>query len=61
MKTLLLHADGIEKAAALLRKGEPVGMPTETVYGLACDAGNPEAVRKVFAAKGRPADRQIIL
>ena len=61
MKTLLLHADGIEKAAALLRKGEPVGMPTETVYGLACDAGNPEAVRKVFAAKGRPADNPLIV
>ncbi len=36
-------------------------MPTETVYGLACDAGNPEAVRKVFAAKGRPADNPLIV
>ncbi|MBR4201675.1 MAG: threonylcarbamoyl-AMP synthase [Oscillospiraceae bacterium] len=51
----------MEEAAALIRAGEPVGMPTETVYGLACDAGNPEAVRKVFAAKGRPADNPLIV
>ncbi|MCR5306407.1 MAG: threonylcarbamoyl-AMP synthase [Oscillospiraceae bacterium] len=61
MKTRLLRADQIAEAAALLRAGEPVGMPTETVYGLACDAGNPEAVRKVFAAKGRPADNPLIV
>ena len=53
MKTKLLQENEIEEAAALIRRGEPVGMPTETVYGLACDAGNPDAVRKVFAAKGR--------
>ena len=45
MKTELLHEDGIAYAAELIRQGEPVGMPTETVYGLACDAGNPDAVR----------------
>lgn len=61
MKTKLLHEDGIALAAELIRQGEPVGMPTETVYGLACDAGNPEAVRKVFAAKGRPADNPLIV
>ena len=51
----------MEEAAALIRQGEPVGMPTETVYGLACDAGNADAVRKVFAAKGRPADNPLIV
>lgn len=61
MNTKLLHEDGIAYAAALIRAGEPVGMPTETVYGLACDAGNPDAVRKVFAAKGRPADNPLIV
>lgn len=61
MKTRLLREDQIAEAAVLLRAGEPVGMPTETVYGLACDAGNPEAVRKVFAAKGRPADNPLIV
>lgn len=61
MNTKLLRADEIAEAAALLRRGEAVGMPTETVYGLACDAGNPDAVRKVFEAKGRPADNPLIV
>ena len=61
MKTRLLLEQDIEEAAALIRAGEAVGMPTETVYGLACDAGNPEAVKKVFAAKGRPADNPLIV
>ena len=61
MNTKLLHEDGIAYAAELIGAGEPVGMPTETVYGLACDAGNPDAVRKVFAAKGRPADNPLIV
>ena len=61
MMTKLLHDNEIAYAAALIRQGEPVGMPTETVYGLACDAGNPDAVRKVFAAKGRPADNPLIV
>lgn len=61
MKTQLLLEKDIAYAAELLRAGEPVGMPTETVYGLACDALNPEAVRKVFAAKGRPADNPLIV
>ena len=51
----------IAYAAELLRQGEAVGMPTETVYGLGCDAGNPDAVKKVFAAKGRPADNPLIV
>lgn len=61
MKTRLLYEDDMALAAELIRQGEPVGMPTETVYGLACDAGNPDAVRKVFAAKGRPADNPLIV
>ncbi len=61
MKTLLLQEDGIPYAAELLRSGEPVGMPTETVYGLGCDATQPGAVRKVFAAKGRPSDNPLIV
>ena len=51
----------IERAARLLRAGDLVGMPTETVYGLAADALNPEAVKKIFAAKGRPADHPVIV
>lgn len=51
----------IREAAALLRAGDIVGMPTETVYGLAADALNPEAVNKIFAAKGRPADHPLIV
>jgi len=51
----------IEKAAALLRQGELVAFPTETVYGLGADASNPEAVAKIFAAKGRPADHPLIV
>lgn len=51
----------IERAANLLRAGELVGMPTETVYGLAADALNAEAVRRIFAAKGRPADHPVIV
>ena len=38
-----------------------VAFPTETVYGLGADAGNPDAVRAIFAAKGRPADHPVIV
>ncbi len=51
----------IRAAADLLRAGDIVGMPTETVYGLAADALDPEAVKKIFAAKGRPADHPLIV
>lgn len=44
----------VEQAAAILREGGLVVMPTETVYGLACDATNPAAIAKVYQAKGRP-------
>ena len=51
----------ITEAVNILKRGGLVGLPTETVYGLAADAQNPEAVRKVFAAKGRPADHPLIV
>ena len=49
------------RAVELLCAGELVGLPTETVYGLGADAGNPAAVAKIFAAKGRPADHPLIV
>jgi L-threonylcarbamoyladenylate synthase len=51
----------VSRAAALLRAGELVAFATETVYGLGADAGNPQAVAKIFAAKGRPADHPLIV
>ena len=51
----------LDRAVELLKAGEPVGIPTETVYGLGADAANPAAVAKIFAAKGRPADHPLIV
>jgi L-threonylcarbamoyladenylate synthase len=51
----------LTKAIALLRQGELVGMPTETVYGLAADARNEIAVGKIFALKGRPSNHPLIV
>jgi L-threonylcarbamoyladenylate synthase len=48
-------------AAQRLRGGELVAFPTETVYGLGADAGNPDAVHRIFAAKGRPSDHPVIV
>jgi len=59
LKTLLTHSP--EEAAAFLRRGEVVAFPTETVYGLGADAFDEEAVRTIFAAKGRPADNPLIV
>lgn len=53
--------DGVREACALLQAGEIVALPTETVYGLAADAFNPEAVAKVFAAKERPSFDPLIV
>lgn len=50
-----------ENAAELLKNGEIVAIPTETVYGLAADACNEKAVAKIFKAKGRPADNPLII
>ncbi|MGN0707383.1 MAG: L-threonylcarbamoyladenylate synthase [Faecalibacterium sp.] len=63
IKTLLCPADkaGIARAAQLLRQGELAALPTETVYGIAADARNSEAVKKIFVAKGRPQDNPLIV
>ena len=64
MKTLLLPSDAAgtaETAAKLIRAGELVAIPTETVYGLGADGLNVEAVAKIFEAKGRPQDNPLIL
>ena len=54
-------APEIERAVALLKAGELVAIPTETVYGLGADAANPAAVARIFATKGRPADHPLIV
>ena len=61
--TLFLKADekSIAIASDLLRSGELVAFPTETVYGLGADATNIHAVLSIFAAKGRPADNPLIV
>jgi L-threonylcarbamoyladenylate synthase len=51
----------IKRAVDLLKQGRLVAFPTETVYGLGADAANPEAVRRVFAAKERPANHPLIV
>jgi L-threonylcarbamoyladenylate synthase len=51
----------IDEAVRVLRAGGVVALPTETVYGLAADAANLGAVRRVFAIKGRPADHPLIV
>ncbi len=64
MKTMLLSAgDGAtaQLAANLIRQGELVAIPTETVYGLGADGLNVDAVAKIFEAKGRPQDNPLIL
>lgn len=65
MKTTLLtpkiDENAVKTAAELIRAGEVVGMPTETVYGLAANALNGEAVKKIFLAKGRPQDNPLIV
>ena len=51
----------IAEAARIVRSGEPVAVPTETVYGLAADATNPEAVARIYDAKGRPSFNPLIV
>lgn len=51
----------VQKAAKLIRSGDVVGLPTETVYGLAADASNVMAVQKIFDLKQRPADNPLIV
>jgi len=52
---------GIAQAVEVLRRGGIIGLPTETVYGLAADATNDAAVRRVFAVKGRPTSHPLIV
>ena len=63
METLILSSDyrDIQTAANIIKTGGIVAMPTETVYGLAADALNGKAVRKIFKAKGRPMDNPLIV
>src|SRR5262245_49854639 len=51
----------IDDAVAALKRGDLVAFPTETVYGLGADARNAQAVAKIYAAKGRPADHPVIV
>lgn len=57
----MVFEQDIERAVEVLRSGGLVAFPTETVYGLGADASNPDAVKKVFAAKGRPHDHPLIV
>ncbi len=64
MESTVLLCDNencIISAAQMIKEGSVVGIPTETVYGLGADALNPLAVKKIFAAKGRPADNPLIV
>lgn len=64
MKTILLDekkAGDIEKSGEILRNGGVVVIPTETVYGLAANALDEAAVRRIYAAKGRPSDNPLIV
>ncbi|MEO7178509.1 MAG: L-threonylcarbamoyladenylate synthase [Allosphingosinicella sp.] len=61
--TLVLPFDGdsLAEAARLIGAGEPVAVPTETVYGLAADATREDAVARIYAAKGRPSFNPLIV
>lgn len=59
--TKRIGIDHVKIAAEILRQGGTVAFPTETVYGLGADALNPEAIDKIFAAKGRPSDNPLIV
>jgi len=57
---LILKPDQIALAAEILKRGELVAFPTETVYGLGAPIFNPEAIRQIYIAKGRPSDNPLI-
>lgn len=61
MPEMTLDMQAITEAARKLEQGELVAFPTETVYGLGADAENPEAVAKIYAAKGRPSNHPVIV
>ena len=56
-----LDMEAIRKAGDILKSGGLVAFPTETVYGLGGNALDPEASRKIYAAKGRPSDNPLIV
>ena len=60
-RVLPLSSEAITEAARLILDGQPVAVPTETVYGLAADATNAEAVARIYAAKGRPSFNPLIV
>lgn len=61
MPTDATDPQAIAAAVAALKAGELIGLPTETVYGLAADARNPAALRRIFALKGRPSEHPLIV
>ena len=66
MKTVVInitteYEKALEESSKLLQNGEVVGIPTETVYGLAANALDEDAVKKIFIAKGRPSDNPLIV
>lgn len=65
MNTIVFHPESdpnaVQDAAAILRRGGLLGIPTETVYGLGADALNEDAVSRIFLAKGRPQDNPLII
>ena len=61
MNTKRFTAQEVEQAAEILKRGGLLGIPTETVYGLGANGLDPEAVARIFAAKGRPQDNPLIL
>ncbi len=61
MKPIFANDAAINQAVDLLRQGRLVAFPTETVYGLGADASNPDAVLRIFLAKGRPVDHPLIV
>ena len=60
-RVIAADAPGIAEAARLIREGEPVAVPTETVYGLASDATSGQAVARIYDAKGRPSFNPLIV
>ena len=65
MNTIVFHPESdpnaVRDAAAILRRGGLLGIPTETAYGLGADALNEDAVSRIFLAKGRPQDNPLII
>ena len=61
VESLWIKPEELDKAVTLLKEGELVAFPTETVYGLGADAKNDQAVQKIYQAKGRPSDNPLIV